>query len=236
MAVLAALWALLLKPQIESTAKDAVKNPIAQQAKQIAAVNKAAQTAQVQAAGAAAEAAQASTQAQQAQTTAQQASTTAGGASTQAKSADKNAANASSTASTAQGAVQSVTTNGPPINGRLQVNCPPTCSASLAVPADATAISVTDLILQNPGGDSGKLTLKRGQDIVLTEQLDNFRDLDFHFIAPLVVSTGQTLVLNVQCTNGQGQQAAAAAATPTGPCTPAVYYAGFKTEKTPKKP
>jgi hypothetical protein len=250
LAALAALWALLLKPQIESTAKDAVKDPIAAQQKQIDAATKQANTASQQATAASQQAAAAQTQAAQASTQAQQASQAAGGASQQAGTATKQAgtatkqagtatqqatkagdaaANATSAANAAQATAQATAQNGEPTDGRLQADCGSNCQPTLTVPADAKSISITDLILQNPAGDSGKLTLLRGTDVVLTEQLDNFRDLDFHFIAPLVLTTGQQLVLKVACANSQGAQQASAdsAAAASGPCTPAVYYAGF---------
>jgi hypothetical protein len=256
LAALAALWALVLKPQIQSTAKDAVKDTNAAQQKQIDAATKQANTASQQATAASQQATAASqqaaaaqTQAAKATTQAQQASNMAGGASQQAGNATKQAgnatkqagtatkqateagdaaANATSTANTAQATAQATAQSGTPTDGRLQADCGSNCQPALSVPADLQSISITDLILQNPAGDSGKLTLLRGSDVVLTEQLDNFRDLDFHFIAPLVLTSGQQLVMKVQCANGQGaQQASAAATAPSGACTPAVYYAGF---------
>jgi hypothetical protein len=50
-------------------------------------------------------------------------------------------------------------------------------------------------------------------------RLENFRDLDYHFVSPLVVAGGQILTLKVECQNEP----------PAAPdsCTPALYYSGF---------
>ncbi len=43
--------------------------------------------------------------------------------------------------------------------------------------------------------------------------LGNFRDLDYHFVAPIVFTAGQKLVLAADCTSPG--------------CTPGAYFAGF---------
>lgn len=106
---------------------------------------------------------------------------------------------------------------GDPLDGRLQV-APGAQTASLTVPPDRV-FSLTDLVLQNPQGDSGLLTLQRGDVPLLVVRLENFRDLDYHFVSPLVVAGGQILTLKVECQNEP----------PAAPdsCTPALYYSGF---------
>ena len=74
-------------------------------------------------------------------------------------------------------------------------------------------------MLQNPQGDSGLLTIGRDGDTLLQVRLENFRDLDYHFVAPVLFAAGKALTLTVQCQN-------TAQSTP-GPCSPAAYYAGF---------
>ena len=67
------------------------------------------------------------------------------------------------------------------------------------IPAGAT-FSLTDIVLQNPGGDRGLLQVKRGNDDILIEvRLENFRDLDYHFVAPVTFGPGTQVVVNVRC-------------------------------------
>jgi hypothetical protein len=76
--------------------------------------------------------------------------------------------------------------------------------------------SLTDVVLQNPNGDAGALRVLRGDDVLFESALENFRDLDFHFVAPYIVA-GQPLRIEVVCRNVAGGQ----------PCKPAVSMAGF---------
>ena len=49
---------------------------------------------------------------------------------------------------------------------------------------------ITDLVFSNPNGSTGALRLRRsGQDLMVL-RLENFRDLDFHFVSPIVVGPG----------------------------------------------
>ncbi|MGH8919303.1 MAG: hypothetical protein ACRD0H_13415, partial [Actinomycetes bacterium] len=65
------------------------------------------------------------------------------------------------------------------------------------LPADK-AVVVSDLVLQNPFGDSGIIRLLRvvnGDETVLLEVgLNNFRDLDYHFVQPLRFDPGEQIV------------------------------------------
>jgi hypothetical protein len=73
-------------------------------------------------------------------------------------------------------------------------------------------LTVTDLILQNPGGDFGILTIMRDPDpdvigdeqVLLLEQLENFRDIDYHFVTPLIFQAGQQIILVVECREKNG--------------------------------
>jgi hypothetical protein len=40
-------------------------------------------------------------------------------------------------------------------------------------------------VVQNPNGDRGRLTVRCGDQVILVEALENLRDLDFHFVAPI---------------------------------------------------
>ena len=92
-------------------------------------------------------------------------------------------------------------------------------SNSLTVPADG-GLSVTDLVFENPNGLTGDLKLSRfnaktNQDQVLLQlKLDNFRDLDFHFITPLTFQKNDKIELT--CTPPEGTT-----------CDASVYYSGY---------
>ncbi len=90
-----------------------------------------------------------------------------------------------------------------PISGRLE-------GASGVTPSGGT-LFVTDLVFSNPTGATGDLVLQRGTESLLVLKLDNFRDLDFHFVTPITISDGQTLQLAPTCTA----------------CQPAVLYSGY---------
>jgi hypothetical protein len=76
-------------------------------------------------------------------------------------------------------------------------------------------LSITDLVLQNPAGDKGALTISVGGKVLLNTRLNNFRDYDLPFVTPIAVAAGQTLQLKVSCENTGGT-----------PCTPAVLVNG----------
>jgi hypothetical protein len=69
------------------------------------------------------------------------------------------------------------------------------------VPA-GTTVSITDVVFQNPGGDHGTVQLQRDGTALLVENLDNFRDLDYHFVSPITLSANETIQLAAQCPNG----------------------------------
>ncbi|MCU1503745.1 MAG: hypothetical protein JWM12_3099 [Ilumatobacteraceae bacterium] len=62
-----------------------------------------------------------------------------------------------------------------------------------------TDFAMTDILLQNPGGDSGAVTLMRNGDVLQTNALENFRDYDLHTVAPHVFTAGESLVMTVIC-------------------------------------
>ncbi len=62
-------------------------------------------------------------------------------------------------------------------------------------------VRVTDLLLQNPQGDSGIVTIKHGDQVVYVSRLDNFRDLDLHLVAPVTVEPKKTFTMQVACEN-----------------------------------
>ena len=94
-----------------------------------------------------------------------------------------------------------------------------TPTAGLYQVPESTVLSVTDIVLQNPQADRGVLRIKRGADETLfTLRLENFRDLDYHFLAPLVFPAQSEVRFEVTCENVAPQQPA---------CTTALYIGGF---------
>jgi hypothetical protein len=92
-------------------------------------------------------------------------------------------------------------------------------SSSLTIPADG-GLSVTDLVFENPNGLTGDLKLQRfnaktnRDEVLLQLKLDNFRDLDFHFITPLTFQKNDKIELT--CTPPEGTT-----------CDASVYYSGY---------
>lgn len=99
---------------------------------------------------------------------------------------------------------------GEPFDGRLEA----TGTRTYTVP-DGMILSLTDLVFENPAGDTGDVRIQRGDKTVLALRLENFRELDYHFVAPVVLTGKQVLRLTVACRN------------PSEPCTPAAFFSGF---------
>jgi hypothetical protein len=74
------------------------------------------------------------------------------------------------------------------------------------------SLQITDLLVENSAGAAGNLTLARSGTPVMQWAMANFRDLDYHWITPTVFGPETQVQMIVSgC---------------TGPCTPAIYYAG----------
>jgi hypothetical protein len=105
-----------------------------------------------------------------------------------------------------------------PVDGRLDTNL------NAVTPTSGT-LFITDLVFSNPTGASGDLTLQRTSGTSTTQllvlRLDNFRDLDFHFVTPIGVHAGETLALVATCTAPSGPS------TTSPACVPAVLYSGY---------
>lgn len=113
--------------------------------------------------------------------------------------------------------------NGAPVSLRLDLRCPPTCTASTTVPAGATAVDLTDVLFQNPANDTGTVTFAAAGKTILVEGLDSFRDLPLAFTAPIVLARGAKVTLSVACTD------------PKGSCTPGLLLGGVLHKPPPKK-
>jgi len=77
--------------------------------------------------------------------------------------------------------------------------------------------SVTDLILQNPNGDTGSLTITRAGKTLISTRMENYRDYDLHFVTAITVNSGQSLSITVTCDKPGGGATS---------CTPAVLVSG----------
>lgn len=84
-------------------------------------------------------------------------------------------------------------------------------------PADKTLL-ITDIVLQNPRGDTGTVRVLRDANgtrgVLLEVGLANFRDLDRHYVEPLRFQRGERVVVQVSCQNDRGN------------CTPSVSFSG----------
>jgi len=107
-------------------------------------------------------------------------------------------------------------------SSRLAVNSqatPAQLESSVTVPQGG-GLAVTDLVFENPSGNSGTIYLVRREtskpdQVLLVLRLENFRDLDFHFVTPLVFKENQTMTLSCS-------------PDPTGSlCNASVYYSGY---------
>jgi hypothetical protein len=186
------LWQTVFKSVLESTAKDAVKEQTAQ-------------------------ATQAADDAKAAQKAAENAAAAAG--------ANPNGGGGGATTTTVPGSVGQggVLGQGTPSAFRLVPN------NALPVPNNTTFVAsdpapipngqqflLTDIVFQNSAGDTGTIRVLRGTDILFEIGLNNFRDLDYHFVTPIVVPQGQGLTVAVACQ----------VTVNNGPCTSSAYFAG----------
>ena len=76
-----------------------------------------------------------------------------------------------------------------PRDGRMPVNSDPVS------PTTGKTLFITDLVFSNPNASTGALRLRRAGEDLMVLRLENFRDLDFHFVSPIVVGPGQQLRL-----------------------------------------
>jgi hypothetical protein len=87
---------------------------------------------------------------------------------------------------------------------------------SFQVPDEQT-LALTDIVLQNPNGDTGQIIIGRDGDVLFQSALENFRDMDFHFVSPYIFSAGEEVTLSVNCTTaGNGTE-----------CSDGVSFSGF---------
>jgi hypothetical protein len=108
------------------------------------------------------------------------------------------------------GGGSSVVASGTTINGEQRASGNGTTKV-FTVP-NGKSLQITDLLVENTAGDAGNLVLARDGTPVLQWSMANFRDLDYHWITPIVLGPKTQVQMIVSgC---------------TGACTPAIYYAG----------
>ena len=177
------LWITLFKPTVESAAKDAVEAPLASLNDKVDALTPGG--AETPAGG-------------------------AGQATTTTVLADSGSNSTSGTTTTIAGDVPIPTTTtiptstfatpfGNPADFQLGGTAVPGGTASNFTNPFSSTFAVTDIVLQNPAGDTGIVQIKRDSTILLDSALENFRDLDLHFVAPYMFNPGSNLVMTVTC-------------------------------------
>ncbi|MER7755081.1 hypothetical protein [Kitasatospora sp. NPDC097643] len=176
-AVLAGIWFGLLRPAVRGVAKDAAKGAVAGPV----------ETAQSQAA----EAKQKAAGAESAAAAAQKA---AGQSPTPAPSSSPTATPATPGAGPAPGPGATL------FSSRLRATAAAGAqgSATYAVPEGRT-LRLTDLVLENPQGDSGTVTIAVDGNALLAPALENFREQDFHWASPIVITANQKVTVTVDC-------------------------------------
>ncbi len=93
---------------------------------------------------------------------------------------------------------------GEPTDLRLSVSAPAGAEATEAFDFDRSGtgrtLSISDIIFQNPTGAVGLVEFLRNDEVLLAQEMANFRDLDFHLVAPFRVESGSSIALRVTCT------------------------------------
>jgi hypothetical protein len=194
---LVVLWLVVLKPTVESTARNVAEDNTQKLANAITAATQ--------------QAAQAQKDAADAKKTAEQSSGTGG------KNGGKNGAtNGDTNQSDSQQTATGTLDPGQATDFRIVTDVPSAGGfvSKTFTPAKKTTLWISDLVLQNPAGDTGTLRIQRGSDVLMVFGLENFRDLDYHFIQPALFTADQPVVVSVDCANTVGN------------CSASVYFSG----------
>ncbi|MFL6074131.1 MAG: hypothetical protein ACJ73S_12110 [Mycobacteriales bacterium] len=87
-----------------------------------------------------------------------------------------------------------------PLTQRLDVAAGPGATANTTFTVKAkTTLILTDLVMENPQGDTGQLDLVVSGKTLFTLGLANFRDEDYHFVTAIEVPAGDTVVARTKC-------------------------------------
>ena len=112
--------------------------------------------------------------------------------------------------STSTGGPSAASVSGVTVNGTSGAHGNGTVTV-YTVPSGRT-LEITDLLVENPNGNTGTLEIARSGTVLMQWALANFRDLDYHWIVPTIFGPGTQLQLVVGgCSAG---------------CSPGIYYAG----------
>jgi hypothetical protein len=178
------LWITLFKPTVESAAKDAVAAPLASLNDKVDAL------------------------------TTTTASGSASGGATTTTAAGGNSGNNGATTTTLAGGGPTVPTATTTTALTLTFDTPFGNAADFqlgigaVVPAGtsqdftnpfSSTFAVTDIVLQNPNGDTGLVQIKRDGVVLQQSALENFRDLDLPRVAPYIFKPGSSMVMTVFC-------------------------------------
>ena len=79
------------------------------------------------------------------------------------------------------------------ISPRLNVVVGGAGTDTFDLPGPDDTFSLTDVVLSNPQGDFGRAQVIVDGEVLLEHALENFRDLDFHFVSPIMVNDDVTL-------------------------------------------
>jgi hypothetical protein len=193
------LWGTVLKPQVESTAKEVAEKETVPIADAVKASQKTAD--------------EAATSAEEARVAAGLPPKKKGAAGAGAGAGGAGTAGAGTTAAAGPGENATatdfrITTSTLP--GPVGVFQPFTYT-----PPKGKLAWISDIVLQNPRADIGLLQIRRGKTVLLEFGLENFRDLDYHLIQPLRFSHTAPVVIAIECHNPG-----------TTACTPSVYFTG----------
>lgn len=86
---------------------------------------------------------------------------------------------------------------------------------SFAIPA-GKVLTVSDLVFENPAGDTGIMEIRAGSTLIYKFGLANFRSFEYPFAQPLVFTHAAPLTLAIECQNSG-----------TTSCSDAVSFNGF---------
>lgn len=82
---------------------------------------------------------------------------------------------------------------------QVRVNGGGSGTSSYVVPA-GKVFRITDILLANPQGDEGLLTIVFGPQTITRIALETFRNQDYHWVTPIDVPAGRTVDATVACT------------------------------------
>jgi hypothetical protein len=199
-AALIALWFLVFKPQVQSAAVEAVNA----QTRSLASV--------------AAKASRAAANADQAAVNANAAAGSSEATTARTKSGTSASASASAAAAAAAAPVPA------PISTLMPSEVAPGQSVTIPYKLNSDqTLDVSDVLLENPAGNNGTMDIQSGTSPLFEFALADFRDLDYHFVQPLVFTSSRPLEIMVSCASGGSAK-----------CTPALSFSGTITTKKAK--